>query len=82
MGFWDAYGWRRHGPLVQHLEESADHYVPLDPVPLGSAEGHFHPVQHFRAWRGVEGAHAAGEAKRKLALAAAIAERQEDRLSP
>jgi hypothetical protein len=80
--FWDAYGWRKHGPLAQRLEENAEHCVLLDPVPLTSAAGHFDPVKHFRTWREVEGAHATGKAERKLALAAAISDRQDESLSP
>lgn len=74
--FWDAFGWRRHGPLVQRLEANADLCVLLDPAPLASAEGHFDPVEHFRTWRAVEGAHAAGKAERRAELAEAIAEKQ------
>ena len=79
--FWDAYGWRRHGPLAQRLEEDEGLCILLDPVPLTSDTGHLDPVQHFRAWREVEWAHAAAKAERKAELAEAIAERQEAHLS-
>ena len=45
------------------------------------AKDHFDPVAHFRTWREVEGAHAAGKAERKLELAHAIAGQQEEHLS-
>lgn len=79
--FWDAYGWRRHGPLAERLQANADLCLLLDPAPLTSAEGHFDPVEHFRTWREVEGAHAAGRAERKAELAQAIARHQEEHLS-
>jgi hypothetical protein len=79
--FWTAYGWRRHGPLAQRLEENEDLCVLLDPEPLTSAEGHFDPVQHFRTWRQVEGAHAVGKDEGKVALMQAIAEREDESLS-
>ncbi len=75
--FWSAYGWRRHGPLAERLEANADLCILLDPAPLTSADGHFDPVEHFRAWREVEGAHAGSKAERKAELAQAIAQRQE-----
>jgi len=79
--FWDAYGWRRHGPLAEQIEANTDICVLLDPVSLTTDAGTFDPVEHFRVWREVEGAHAAGKADRKLELAHAIAQRQEEKLS-
>jgi len=79
--FWDAYGWRRHGPLAERLDANADICILLDPVSLTTDAGTFDPVEHFRAWREVEGAHAAGKAERRVELAHAIAERQEEQLS-
>jgi hypothetical protein len=79
--FWDAYGWRRHGPLAERLEANTEFCVLLDPVPLTSAEGHFDPVHHFRVWREIEAAHAAGKAERKAALAEALVGRREEQLS-
>lgn len=75
--FWDVYGWRRHGPLAELLDENDDLCLLLDPVPLTSAAGHFDPAQHFRTWREVEGAHAAGKEERRAQLAQVIAERQD-----
>jgi hypothetical protein len=79
--FWSAFGWRRHGPLAERFEANADLCVLLDPVPLTSAEAFFDPVEHFRTWRKVEGAHAASKADRKADLAEAIAERQDGHFS-
>jgi hypothetical protein len=79
--FWDAYGWRRHGPLAQRLDANADLCVLLDPGPLSSAEGQFNPVEHFRTWREVDGAHAAGKAEREAELAEIIAGRQDEQTS-
>jgi hypothetical protein len=79
--FWTAFGWRRHGPLAERLSANRDLCILLDPAPLTSAEGHFDPVEHFRTWREVEGAHAASKADRKAELAHAIVERQEEHLS-
>jgi hypothetical protein len=75
--FWDAYGWRRHGPLAELLDENADACILLDPTPLTSAAGHFDPAQHFRSWREVEGARAAGKEERRAQLAQVIVERQD-----
>ena len=72
-----AFGWRRHGPLAERLDANADLCVLLDPIPLTSEGGSFDPMEHFRTWREVEGAHADFKAERKAELAEAIAERQE-----
>lgn len=73
--FWDAYGWRRHGPLAELLDENADACVLLDPVPLTSEACHFDPAQHFRTWRALEHAHVASKQDRQVELAQAIADR-------
>ena len=69
------------GPWPSASRQNADICVLLDPVSLTTDAGTFDPVEHFRAWREVEGVHAAGKADRKLELAHAIAQRQEEQLS-
>ena len=79
--FWDVYGWRRHGPLAELLDENADACILLDPVPLTSAAGHFDPAQHFRTWRALEHTHAAGKEERRADLVQVIAQRQDGHAS-
>jgi hypothetical protein len=77
VDFSEAYGWRKHAPLREHLARHPDLHVMLDPMPLLLAGADaFDPVRHFRAWREVEERHAAAKPARKAMLAQAIAERQ------
>lgn len=92
VDFSEAYGWRRHAALHEHLAAQPALHVMLDPEPLliieegalavaGSLTGAFDPAGHFRAWREVEATHAATKPQRKAHLASAIAARQGEHAS-
>jgi hypothetical protein len=75
VDFSDAFGWRRHGPLWDRLADERL-CMPLDPAPITLNGEEFDPVEHFRAWREIEYAHASSKPQRKAAIAKAISELQ------
>jgi hypothetical protein len=71
VDFSDAFGWRRHGPLWDRLDQE-EFCMPLDPSPIMIDGAEFDPVLHFRTWREIEHSHAATKSDRKADLADAI----------
>lgn len=71
VDFSEAFGWRRHGPLWDRLAD-AKLCMALDPAPVVMDGAEFDPVEHFKAWREVESAHASSKPDRKTAISRAI----------
>jgi len=80
VDFSEAFGWRRHGPLWDHLANE-QLCMPLDPAPIMMNGKEFDPVEHFRTWRDVEHTHANSKPERKAAIAKAISNLQLDNQS-
>ena len=71
VDFSEAFGWRRHGPLWDRLDDETS-WMALDPVPVIMDGADFDPVEHFRTWREIDHAHAGSKPDRKAAIARAI----------
>jgi hypothetical protein len=77
VDFSDAFGWRRHGPLWDRLDQEK-FCMALDPSAIMMDGAEFDPAHHFRTWREIEYSHAATKSDRKADLADAIGQLSEE----
>ncbi len=71
VDFAEAFRWRRHGPLWDRLAKEDGLVQLLYPDGIRIGDEPFDPMEHFRAWREIEAAHAQAKPERRAEIARA-----------
>lgn len=81
VDFYQAFGWRPHGPLSDRLRQPGVRFQALYPESKVLDGEEFDPVEHFRAWRHIEAAKIESKAAREKDLVHMIDELKQQELT-